>query len=202
MTLASIPLELKLPNAMSDAQLALQLSAQPEPSAELRAQLEAELCARFAPRVRFYGLRHLGSDAAAADLVQDVLSLTLAKLRSSELRDPSKVASFVLGAARIIARDSRRRERRTSHSEPDAPELPADAAAGSTESAFDRERLMGCVGGLGERERSVVLLTFFEDQNAQEIASALGLQAGNVRVVRSRAIQRLRDCLGVAEPAP
>ena len=43
---------------------------------------ESELCRRFAPRIRLYGLRHLRSDAAAADLTQDVLLMTLQKLRS------------------------------------------------------------------------------------------------------------------------
>src|SRR5690348_10567568 len=61
------------------------------------AQAETELCRRFAPRIRLYGLRHLRSAAGAADLVQDVLILTLQKLRAGELRDPARLASFILG---------------------------------------------------------------------------------------------------------
>src|SRR5688500_17127154 len=38
---------------------------------------EAELYRRFAPRVRLYGRRHLRNAAAADDLAQDVLVLTI-----------------------------------------------------------------------------------------------------------------------------
>ncbi|HEV7912335.1 MAG TPA: sigma factor, partial [Albitalea sp.] len=42
---------------------------------------EAELYRRYAPRVRMYGRRHLRNDAAAEDLAQDVLLLTIERLR-------------------------------------------------------------------------------------------------------------------------
>jgi RNA polymerase sigma-70 factor (ECF subfamily) len=51
---------------------------------------EAELYRRFAPRVRLYGRRHLQNDAAAADLAQDVLLLTIERLRAGEVRRPEK----------------------------------------------------------------------------------------------------------------
>ena len=40
-------------------------------------QAEAELYRRLAPRVRLYGLRHLRDAQAAADLVQQVMLITL-----------------------------------------------------------------------------------------------------------------------------
>ncbi len=43
---------------------------------------ESELYRRFAPRVRLYGLRHLRDEDAARDLVQQVMLLTIEKLRS------------------------------------------------------------------------------------------------------------------------
>jgi RNA polymerase sigma-70 factor (ECF subfamily) len=43
---------------------------------------EAELYRRLAPRVRLYGLRHLRDPQAAADLVQQVLLMTLERLRA------------------------------------------------------------------------------------------------------------------------
>src|SRR4051812_49235066 len=72
------------------------------------AHAEAELCRRFAPRIRLYGLRHLRSAAAAADLVQDVLLMTLTKLRAGALRDSGKLASFILGTCRQMVIDGRR----------------------------------------------------------------------------------------------
>src|SRR5512146_2418020 len=73
---------------------------------------EGELCRRLAPRVRLYGLRHLRDPAAADDLVQEVLVLTLERLRAGRVRDPDRLASFVLGTCRLLVRNHRRGRRR------------------------------------------------------------------------------------------
>lgn len=69
---------------------------------------EAEVCRRFASRVRVFGLRHLRNEAAASDLVQEVLIITLEKLRSGMVRDAERLAAFVLGTAHQCIVDSRR----------------------------------------------------------------------------------------------
>src|SRR5215467_3651095 len=76
------------------------------------AAAEAELCRRLGPRIRLYGLKHLRSEAAAADLMQDVLIILLQKLRDGAVREPGQVVSFVLGAARQTVIDARRGGRR------------------------------------------------------------------------------------------
>jgi RNA polymerase sigma-70 factor (ECF subfamily) len=48
---------------------------------------------------------------------------------------------------------------------------------------------------LAERERMVVLLTFYADRSARQAGEELGVSEGNVRVIRHRAIERLRKCL-------
>ncbi|HKX56563.1 MAG TPA: sigma factor, partial [Xanthomonadales bacterium] len=76
---------------------------------------EALLYQSMAPRIRLYGLKHLRSPQAAADLVQDVMLMTLKRLSQGEIREPDRIASFVLGACRQsvldIQRGTRRRER-------------------------------------------------------------------------------------------
>src|SRR5689334_10559453 len=72
------------------------------------AEAEAEFCRQMAPRIRLFGLKRLRSEAAAADLVQDVLLLVLQKLRAGAVREPERIASFVLGAARQLCIDTRR----------------------------------------------------------------------------------------------
>ena len=90
-------------SAPDDSDLAQRIAApRGDPDAE------AELCRRFAPRIRLYGLRHLRSATAAADLVQDVLMMTLTKLRAGALRDSGKLASFILGTCRQMVIDGRR----------------------------------------------------------------------------------------------
>ena len=73
-----------------------------------------------------------------------------------------------------------------------------DAVADSS-SEIDYKHLLRCLGNLPERERSVVVLTFCSDTPTEEVAQELGLESGNVRVIRHRALQRLRECLDVGE---
>ena len=154
---------------------------------------EAELCRRLAPRVRLYGLKHLRDEHAAADLMQQVMLMTIEKLRAGELRDGEKLAPFVFGICRMsvleLRRGGLRRERLLEQYGEDL------APAAAPEPLFDLERVAGCLEKLPQRERSVLLLTFYEDKPADEVGAALGLSAGNVRVIRHRGLARLRECV-------
>src|ERR1700722_3285355 len=75
-------------------------------------EAEAELFRRMAPRVRLYGLRHLRNEHAADDLTQQVLITTFEALRAGRLREPQKLASFVLGTCRMTVLDLRRNVQR------------------------------------------------------------------------------------------
>jgi RNA polymerase sigma-70 factor, ECF subfamily len=52
-----------------------------------------------------------------------------------------------------------------------------------------------CLARLAERERSVLVLTFYADEPSAGIAARLGLSPENVRTVRHRAFGRLRRCV-------
>ena len=56
-------------------------------------------------------------------------------------------------------------------------------------------RLAECLDGLPARERSVILMTFYDASSGDETARALGVSTGNARVIRHRALARLRSCL-------
>ena len=60
---------------------------------------------------------------------------------------------------------------------------------------YHLERLARCLAGLAERERTIVALSFYAERDADAIATELGLNPGNVRVVRHRALARLRSCM-------
>jgi RNA polymerase sigma-70 factor (ECF subfamily) len=159
---------------------------------------ETELYRRLAPRVRLYGLRHLRDRHAAADLVQQVLLMTLERLRAGDVREPERIASFVLGACRMTVLELRRGTRRrealleTWGNAAEAFEAPDPVA-------LDPDRLAGCLEALSERERSVMVLSFFADKQADEVGAELAISAGNVRVIRHRALARLRECMGAEE---
>jgi len=171
------------------------------------AHAEGELYRRLVRRARLYGLRHLRDEQAAADLAQQVLLTTLERLRAGEVREPDKIASFVLGMCRMtvleIRRGTRRREELLERWVP-AGENGVPASAGMTYEApeplmLDPDRLAGCLEALPERERSVVVMSFFADKQADEVGAELGISGGNVRVIRHRALGRLRECIGADE---
>jgi RNA polymerase sigma-70 factor (ECF subfamily) len=178
-------------SALEDGALARRIAAA---GAVPDSAAETELYRRLAPRVRLYGLRHLREPHAAADLVQQVLLMTLERLRAGEVREPERIASFVLGACRMTVLEMRRGARRrdelleTWGGAEEAYEAPEPLV-------LDPGRLAACLQALSERERSVVVLTFFSESPAEQVGAELNLTAGNVRVVRHRALGRLRECM-------
>ncbi len=162
---------------------------------------EAELYRRFAPRVRLYGRRHLRDEDASWDLVQQVMLLAIEKLRDGFVRDADRVASFILGVSRTMATDLRRRERRREKLREIFidPHVFAVPAAGQT---LDVDRLEACLARLAERERMVVLLTFYAERSASQVGRELGVTEANVRVIRHRAVEHLRRCVMSPEAAP
>ncbi len=154
---------------------------------------EAELCRRFGRRVRLYGRSRLRDESAVDDLVQRVMLVTLSKLRAGEIRSPERIDSFILGTARMVTRElARPREQPAELDE----ELPCPLAE-TRPDPLEISRLGECMKGLAERDRAVVTLTFFREQSAGEVAEALGMQPGNVRITRHRALARLRSCMGL-----
>ncbi len=172
---------------LSDADLAPRIAAGDH-------EAEAEMCRRMGPRIRLYGLRHLRSAPAADDLVQQVLLKILEALRAARVREPDKLAQFVLGTCRMTIIEQRRSSRRQDELlatfggdlVPDAPRMPSVGGG----------HLVRCVQALKERERSVIVMTFYDEQTAGETAGFLGISEANVRVIRHRALQQLRDCMG------
>jgi RNA polymerase sigma-70 factor, ECF subfamily len=172
---------------LSDADLAPRI-------AEGDREAEAEMCRRMGPRIRLYGLRHLRSSSAADDLVQQVLLKVLETLRNARLRQPEKLPQFVLGTCRMTVLELRRSTHR--HEEL-LVKFGNDLVPYQTPvPRLDDSQLSRCVQALKERERSVVVLTFYDDQTAAETGESLGISEANVRVIRHRAIRQLRACMG------
>jgi RNA polymerase sigma-70 factor (ECF subfamily) len=163
-------------------------------------EAEAELCRRFAPRVRLYGLKHLRDEDRARDLVQAVLVTVITALRAGRVEDCDRIDRFMLGTARNVSMKMRDQDARATPMAPD--ELPQMVAAATTrEVSVDIEALMRCIARLEQRAQTVLHLSFYRDKQADEIATVLDTTAGNVRVVRHRAIAQLKNCLAAGEAA-
>jgi RNA polymerase sigma-70 factor, ECF subfamily len=178
-------------DTVSDEALARRIAAGPAGSTTAE---EAELYRRFAPRVRLFGRRHLRNDAAAEELAQDVLLLAIERLRAGEVRRPEEIGSFILGSSRMMAQSERRTARRREALVARFID-PAAVAAPVSGATLDVPRVSACLRALEERDRLVVLLTFYAERDAPRIAEDLGVSAGAVRTIRHRAMARLRDCV-------
>src|SRR4026207_1900428 len=135
-----------------DAELARRIAA----AARARdGAAEAELARRFPPRIRFYGLRHLRNEAAAADLVQDVLLMILQKLRAREVREPERLPPVISGPHSAGGGDGGRRGRPGGGRAGGLREAFAAALSPLADDGFealDAGRLRECLQRLPERE--------------------------------------------------
>lgn len=166
------------------------------PAGPARDAAEAELYRLLAPRIRRYGLRHLRDAHAAADLAQQVMMLTIERLRDGALREPDRVLSFVLGTCRLTVMDQRRGQRRRD----DLLQRHGDLLLPHAEEAqisprLDHYRVADCLDRLPERERAVLVMSFYDEQPSDVVGRELGLTPANVRVIRHRGIDKLRRCV-------
>jgi RNA polymerase sigma-70 factor (ECF subfamily) len=168
----------------ADAMLAETIASAPAGTAT---DAEAELYRRFAPRIRLFGLKHLRDEAAAQDLVQQVFIVTLERLRAGAVRNVEAIGSFILGSRRTALLDR--------FDDRNAMAPPIDAVT------FDLPRVVRCLDTLPLRDRTILILTFYADKPAPEIAAELQIAPGAVRVARSRALARMRECVGAPDKA-
>lgn len=181
----------------ADAMLAETIASAPAGTAT---DAEAELYRRFAPRIRLFGLKHLRDEAAAQDLVQQVFIVTLERLRAGAVRNVEAIGSFILGTSRTMASAQRKvGSRRTAlldrFDDRNTMAFPIDAVT------FDLPRVVRCLDTLPLRDRTILILTFYADKPAPEIAAELQIAPGAVRVARSRALARMRECVGAPDKA-
>ena len=175
-----------------EARLAQRIAGAPADPA--RAEAEAQLYRLLAPRVRRYGQRHLRDDHLADDLMQHVMAMAIEKLRANAINAPERIVSFVLGACRMTVTDLLRGQRRRDEIlQRHADDLPiADIQVAPR---LDHERVALCLERLAERERAVIVMSFYDEQSADAVGRSLGLSAGNVRVIRHRGLHQLRRCV-------
>jgi RNA polymerase sigma-70 factor, ECF subfamily len=163
-------------------------------AADEAASAETELYRRFAPRVRLYGLKHLRDRGAADDLAQQVMLIVIERLRAGEVRDPDQVASFILSTSRMVAVGLRRTATRRELLLGRFDSRQEDTVS-PDEWSIDAARIAPCLAAIGERERTILLLTFYAEKSSEEVGRALGMTAGAVRVGRHRALASMRTCL-------
>ncbi len=144
----------------------------------------------------------MGDGAAADDLVQEVLVVMLKRLRARRVREPDRLTLFVRcsSAAPAGSWSAACAVEEAGVTATSAATRPCSRRAPSSIRWPDRQRLHECLGALGERERTMLVLTFYSEPAAASIAARLGTSPENARTLLHRAFVRLRDSVrgGVA----
>jgi RNA polymerase sigma-70 factor (ECF subfamily) len=154
-----------------------------------------DLFDQFAPLIRSFA-RSRGS-SSPDDIVQDVFTSAIERFPRFD-GDSTKLRSFLFTLAyRRIADEHRIRYRRQEQLVAD--HQPTADAGGDTEDAFtlreEAAEAMRALDILGERERRVIEMRIIEESSPSEVADALGLTNGNVRVIQARALMKIRKYL-------
>ncbi len=150
---------------------------------------------RYADRLHDFCIGMLRDRNAAADCVQDTFCTAATRLDS--LRDPDKLRPWLYAIARNEALRCIRARRREQPSDelPDATssEPGPDALAARSELA---ELVAQAAGGLSDRDRTVLELTYRHGLDGPELAEALGVSAASARTLTHRLRETVERSLG------
>lgn len=152
----------------------------------------------FAPRIHGYGLRHLGSEANAMELVQETMLLVWQKAR---LYHPDKGAptTWIYTVMRNQCFDMLRR-RRASKEELCAEELwpllefraKEEFLSGGEDAVLTRQ-MARYVATLPEPQQQVVRGLYLQELSQQELADRLGVPLGTIKSRLRLALQKLKE---------
>jgi len=154
------------------------------------------LVERHLPLVRGAALRQLeGEPHLADDVAQTVFTLLASK--AAGLRHHPTLAGWLFTTARRCALRQRRTQARRARREREAVLLDDLTGVSGLEAAWLQVRpvLDATLARLNERDRSGVLLRYFENRSYAEIAARTGTTENTARMRVERALEKLRDAL-------
>jgi RNA polymerase sigma factor (sigma-70 family) len=150
---------------------------------------------RYADRLHDFCIGMVRDANAAADCVQDTFCTAATRLDS--LREPDKLRPWLYAIARNEALRFLRARRREQPSDelPDetSSEPGPEALAARSELA---ELVAQAAGGLSERDRTVLELTYRHGLDGPELAEALGVSAASARTLTHRLRETVERSLG------
>ncbi|MEM7585544.1 MAG: RNA polymerase sigma factor [Acidobacteriota bacterium] len=159
---------------------------------------EAELVETYGQRLSFLLRRWTRDEDAAQELYQETFRRAIEKLRAGELREPERLASYLVGLAKNLSTyHYRKGDRRAVHHE-DAGEKAdfADPSSGSLTRVLSREKADLARRVLAElpteRDREVLSRFYLAGDDSKTICTELELAATHFKRVLFRARQRYK----------
>ena len=151
----------------------------------------ATLVARYVNLVYSTALRFSGNPDRAEEITQAVFIILARKAGS--LRSNVVLSGWLYQAARLTAANVVKGEIRRQHREQEA--YMQSSLNEPTSAAWEEiaPLLDDAMGRLGETDRNAVVLRFFENKSAREVATALQLTEAAAHKRVNRALEKLRD---------
>ncbi|GAA4906463.1 SigE family RNA polymerase sigma factor [Streptomyces coeruleoprunus] len=136
---------------------------------------------------------------------EDLVQTTLAKVYARWQRIPRDEVDRYVRRSLVNNNLSRLRRRRVVHLlTPLLPDSPRHAHTGHAEAVEQRATLVRALADLSARQRTVMVLRYWEDLSEQEIAAVLNCSIGTVKTHARRGLEALRahPVLAPRSPAP
>jgi len=130
--------------------------------------------------------------ATAEDVVHDAFTHLAARLH--RLRDPHAALAYLRTSVVNGARSTLRR-RRTARGYAPPQEAEPPGPEDHLVLAEEHREVLEALGGLGERQREVLVLRYWSGMSELEIAEACGISRGSVKSTASRALDALEKIL-------
>jgi RNA polymerase sigma-70 factor, ECF subfamily len=129
--------------------------------------------------------------ADVADLVEETLIVVWRRL--DELSEDA-LFPWAMGVARNVLRNAKRSSRRRTHYESSV--RVQGAVAPAEEIVVANDSIRRALSALGEREREILTLHFWDGLSSEEIGLSLNISSRAAAVALSRAQQHLRTRMG------
>jgi len=140
-----------------------------------------------------FGMSLTRSEADAQDLTQQTFYIWATK--GHQLRDPSKIKTWLFTTLRRAFLQMRRRQSRFPHHELDevSMELPAISSEGAN--TVDAAHVLSALAQVDEIYQDAVALAYLEDCPYKDIAEILEVPVGTVKSRIARGMAQLREIL-------
>ena len=139
------------------------------------------------------------TESEACDLTQQTFYVWAAK--GHQLRDPTKVKTWLFTTLHRQFLESRRRQTRFPHQELDEVEFELPTVTPNFAERLDGQLVLRALGKVDEVYQAAVALFYLEDYAYKEIADILGVPLGTVKSRIARGIAQLQKLLAVETSA-
>lgn len=142
-------------------------------------------------------VQHCHSREDAEDIMQDVF---VSVYEHCEEFDPARCneqAWLYIIARRKVVSYYRAHKNEDSIDAMEDWQIPGETPLAQADNVMAaRQAVAKALSVLDERSKQIIVLRFFEGLSAEETGDRLGLSAGNVRVIQSRAMKAMQDSIG------